>query len=340
MPLTLTVVAAFLLACGEKEQPEPDSPPTPVIDEDNDGFPADVDCDDADSAINPDAEELCDGIDNNCNDEIDEGVLSEWFADADGDSYGDPESSVLECEAPADHVADSSDCDDSDPAVNPDGEEICDELDNDCNGETDENTDSRAPMWYLDADSDGHGTADEITYACEMPTGYSDSSEDCDDTDATVHPDATELCDGLDNNCDDALPEDEVDNDGDGLVECTWDSNGWDGDATVTGDGDLDDSDPDIGSVLEDCGNGLDDDGDGATDCRTASRFDPGCPETLCEDGVDNDADGNTDCDDVDCDGQRVTDSNGVLAAVRARSSCPVRTARQRPGWRCRLLRC
>ena len=121
MPLTLTVVAAFLLA-GEKEQPEPDSPPTPVIDDDNDGFPADVDCDDADSAINPDAEELCDGIDNNCNDEIDEGVLSEWFADADGDSYGDPESSVLECEAPADHVADSSDCDDSDPAVNPDGE--------------------------------------------------------------------------------------------------------------------------------------------------------------------------------------------------------------------------
>ena len=59
-------------------------------DADGDGFFSDEDCDDADMQINPGAEEICDGIDNNCNGDTDEGVLVEFYADSDDDGYGNP----------------------------------------------------------------------------------------------------------------------------------------------------------------------------------------------------------------------------------------------------------
>ena len=55
------------------------------------------------------------------------------------------------------------------------------------------------------------------------------SGTDCDDQDGTIHPSAPELCDGQINTCIGSLLSDEIDNDGDGYVECSWDSNGWDG---------------------------------------------------------------------------------------------------------------
>ncbi len=92
------------------------------------------DCDDQDSEVHPDAEELCDGLDNDCDGQIDEQAPS-WYADADGDGYGDPDAAVQACEAPEGCIADASDCDDAEAASYPGAPEICDGLRNDCDGE-------------------------------------------------------------------------------------------------------------------------------------------------------------------------------------------------------------
>lgn len=99
----------------------------PDLDTDGDGYPADVDCDDSDPAVNPGATELCDGIDNNCDGVTDEDTAADastWYADADGDGYGDAGSSTLACDAPTGYVEDSNDCNDADPSVNPGAFEI------------------------------------------------------------------------------------------------------------------------------------------------------------------------------------------------------------------------
>ncbi|HWR96786.1 MAG TPA: putative metal-binding motif-containing protein, partial [Candidatus Methanoperedens sp.] len=85
--------------------------------------------------------------------------------------------------------------------------EICDGLDNDCNGSEDDAAGS--PTWYRDADGDGYGTPDETRLACAIPAGFSGSDADCDDTRRWSHPGAPEICeDGSDNDCD-GMPDEE-----------------------------------------------------------------------------------------------------------------------------------
>ncbi len=162
------------------------------------------DCDDGSPLIHPGADETCDGLDNDCNGDIDEGVLNTYYADADGDSYGDPKDAATGCTPPTGYVSRAEDCDDTDPTVNPAAAEVCDYTDNDCDGQVDEG--AAAPTgWFPDFDEDGFGNPSGIQVACEAPNGYVDNGDDCDDTDPNVNPDAEDIpANGIDEDCDGA----------------------------------------------------------------------------------------------------------------------------------------
>ncbi|MFN7144503.1 MAG: C-type lectin domain-containing protein, partial [Myxococcota bacterium] len=86
--------------------------------------------------------------------------------------------------------------------------ETCNGLDDDCDGATDEADASGRVEWYLDADGDGYGDEADTVEDCDAPDGYAADPGDCDDDDATIHPDATEGCDATDENCDGLIDED------------------------------------------------------------------------------------------------------------------------------------
>ncbi len=98
----------------------------------------DTDCDDTDADTNPGALEYCDGHDDDCDGDIDEDDAVDaqtWYLDDDGDSYGDPDVSDVDCHAPTGYASDNTDCDDTDADVNPGETETCDGTDNDCSGD-------------------------------------------------------------------------------------------------------------------------------------------------------------------------------------------------------------
>ncbi len=174
------------------------------------------DCDDWNSEIHPGAAEICDDEDTDCDGETrDEESTNAplWYADADQDGYGDASASTPACDAPAGLIPDGSDCDDSNAAIHPAGQEVCDtaDADEDCDGLVDDGDPtvdaSTFNDLYLDADQDGFGSTP--TQACDPDTGYSAEGGDCDDGDATVYPTAPEICDGLDNNCDALVDDDD-----------------------------------------------------------------------------------------------------------------------------------
>ena len=201
--------------------------------------------------------EICNGLDDDCDDTIDNGVLLPFYRDTDGDGYGAPDLVEMACGAPDGYVAGGTDCDDTDSAIHPgaseecdgvdnncdetidpsscdctngdtepcgsdtglcergtsrcvDGDwgpceggqgpvtEVCDGEDNDCDGGTDEDV---LNTYYYDNDSDGYGDPDVTTTRCTRPSGYVTSDTDCDDSNGTVHPGASELCDRLDTDC-------------------------------------------------------------------------------------------------------------------------------------------
>ena len=180
-----------------------------VVDADQDGYPDTVDCDDLNDAINPDAAEICDGLDNNCDGVVDEPEAEDalvGFADADGDGYGDPDDSVTACELPDGYVDNDLDCADDLADVNPDGVEVCNEIDDDCDTEVDEDA-TDMPSWFVDSDADGYGDDDSVVESCAQPSGTAEIGGDCDDADGTINPGAVEICDGFDNDCSEATTE-------------------------------------------------------------------------------------------------------------------------------------
>jgi len=171
------------------------------------------DCDDEDALRHPDTEEICDGVINGC-----DATLPEDELDGDGDGF--VSCTVVDSGWVGDEaIQGGGDCDDEDPILFPMQE------------------------WFGDSDGDGFGEAGDTKVSCTQPDGYELNNDDCNDEDASIYPEAPELCDGYPNACGTELPDDEIDNDGDGYVECSIDAGGWDGSRQVIGGDDCSDID-------------------------------------------------------------------------------------------------
>ncbi len=221
-------------------------------------------------------------------------MLANYYADLDGDGFGDPSQQIEACQPPQGHVANPDDCDDDRPDAFPGAAEQCNSVDDDCDGLVDE--DAAVVPYYPDVDEDGAGDADaEPRYDCRRPAGYVSRNDDCDDRNPDVGPLAVEICNEIDDDCDDKIDLDDPDLDED---DATWYGDG-DGDGfgttastLVTCDpptgwapiaGDCADNDPDVNPDADERCNGEDDDCDllADEDAIDAGRY-----------YVDNDEDG------------------------------------------------
>jgi hypothetical protein len=189
-----------------------------------------TDCDDANPAIHPGATEVCNNIDDNCDMSADNGLTtSTFFLDRDGDGYGSAMSGTkTACGAAvagAGYVATGGDCNDNDKNVHPSATEICNGVDDDCNGAPDNGL--TMTTYYRDADGDGYGNDASAKTVCSITlagAGYISVKGDCDDTDPDINPGAAERCENhKDDNCNGTVDTDATmsnvfyrDNDGDG----------------------------------------------------------------------------------------------------------------------------
>lgn len=250
------------------------------------------DCDDSVASINPDAIETCTEEDDDCdgliNEEDDDfsSQLPVYYLDGDRDSWGRLDMTQSQCDRPEGYVLDSGDCNDLDASIHPNADELCDELDNDCDGFLDDADEGVVPdrVWVVDQDNDGFGDANvdaDVLIQCSAPDGYAGNSDDCNDEDGSINPNAAETCDGTDQDCDGVLDDGvetifyfDADEDGYGSPFAT--------SSACTAP---------VGYVSNN------------SDCDDASTsVYPGAPE-LCEDGIDLNGDGVDDAIDNDCDG-------------------------------------
>jgi microsomal dipeptidase-like Zn-dependent dipeptidase len=241
--------------------------------------------------INPGVPEICiNAVDDNCNGTIDE--INVYYMDTDGDGYGNSNFQITACSWPAGYVANNTDCDDARAAIHPFALEICDGIDNDCDGMMDEGFDIDGDGWTI----------------CRL---------DCNEDNSAVHPEAVEVCDGRDNNCNGSVDEGvqttyyrDIDGDGYGdpnsTTQACYQPAGY-----VTNNADCNDDSSAINpGAAEICDNrdnncngaideGLDKDKDGWTTCggdcndKNAEIY-PGAPE-VCRNEVDDNCNGKID---------------------------------------------
>lgn len=197
--------------------------------------------------------EICNGIDDDCNGVVDNGVLITYYRDADGDGYGNALITTQACSAPSGYVANNTDCNDANNQINPGKTELCNGVDDNCSGTTDETWPAlgtscsvgvgactRTGTWVCNGaqtgiicsatpgspsaeicngiDDDCNGIVDGITRSCYTGAGGTAGVGTCRTGTQTctagswgtcvgeVTP-VSEVCDGLDNNCNGTVDE-------------------------------------------------------------------------------------------------------------------------------------
>ncbi|WP_228564968.1 putative metal-binding motif-containing protein [Myxococcus sp. AB036A] len=223
-----------------------------TADEDGDGFvppggPMNrgTDCNDLREAAYPGAPELCNGLDDNCDGQMETGAVNKtWYLDGDRDGFGRKGPGTEACDPPSELYVDvTGDCDDERADVHPTAEEKCNDSDDNCDGRADELftegpgalgtactefcngayacndtqtgtvcVGTHPTLLYADADSDGEGEKDgasvgELCPGAPLPSMMAANTLDCDDADPDTNTQATEVCDGLDNDCDGQVDE-------------------------------------------------------------------------------------------------------------------------------------
>jgi hypothetical protein len=221
------------------------------------------DCYDLSAAVHPDAEEVCDGYDNDCDGETDEDTQVRRYRDKDGDGHGSKEE-IEVCDGAPGSASVDDDCDDRNATVHPGMPELCDEIDNDCDGAPERADEVEDVVWYLDGDGDGFGvTNSPVGISCAPPPfpvlclewlplefctagdpkkfmvetegmmsqhhqdgvlDFAIVAGDCDDINPFIHPGASEVCDGQDDDCNGRAdyrvgPNDFEDDDGDFVLD-------------------------------------------------------------------------------------------------------------------------
>ncbi len=286
----IVLVALALSACGKEEPLTPvvDAgsnllPSSVCLDNDGDGFSgtgdctaeAMIDCNDREPSAFPGALELCNGIDDSCNGQIDEGLpVVAYYRDEDSDGVGAVKTGEGCKSPPAGSVTQSGDCNDQDATIRPGQAETCNGIDDDCDG----SRDNGLPFqdFYLDADGDGFGASTSAPVnSCQTAVmGRVSNPGDCNDANPTIKPGAVELCNRTDDNCDGQMDNGIAfvsyypDIDGDGF-----------GDASAQSESSCA---PMPGKV------------DNSSDCNDAiATVKPGAPETC--NGADDDCDTQTD---------------------------------------------
>ncbi|GDX80516.1 hypothetical protein LBMAG42_23270 [Deltaproteobacteria bacterium] len=175
MSVVLHLITLWLCGCPLISDADLDS----RLDVDGDGVPRPSDCDDEDPEV---------------------GAAATLFADADGDGVGS-DAAAAACSTAEGFVAVGGDCDDTRADVSPASPELCDGVDNDCDGASDENDAANVTTWYSDRDNDGYGVDTDTVASCLQIVGYAALPGDCDDEDGTVNPGIREVCDGRDEDC-------------------------------------------------------------------------------------------------------------------------------------------
>jgi len=229
--------------------------------------------------INP-AQEVCDGKDNDCNGITDDNLVEKNADNQNGVCAGSKKVCKLDTD---DNVVKWMEPDYSQISNYEETEVSCDELDNDCDNETDENLRN---TYYKDEDGDGFGVASDTVDACSVPEGYVESNNDCNDDNININPDADEVCDGIDNNCNGQKDEGFANTDGDPLPDCM----------------DTDDDN-----------DGFNDD----EDCAPLDEFINPAAQEIC-DGKDNNCNGNIDNDDDSLeDAPNAQNQDGICAGSK-----------------------
>ncbi len=302
------------------------------------------DCNDAIRGVNPMATEVCNGIDDDCDSRIDEGVTVTVYRDQDGDGRG-AGAAMMGCASSAHFSTFGDDCNDMNVLVRPGLPEVCDGIDNDCVGVGDAG--ARATNWYRDADGDGFGDPTQARFTCAPPTDavFSLLPTDCDDTRAATNPAQAELCDGIDNDCNGVAdfviaPGNLEDDDRDGVPDS----------ACTPAGRDCDDRDASSSTGVAESCDGRDNDCDSRIDEAVVSFA---YYRDMDGDGYGSDASGvvvgcvpvggyvrlGGDCDDTDatrrpggserCDG-RDQDCDGAVDEAPGSSECTVQLGRER----------